>query len=496
MNDMNRMTPLLSVLFAALAAAAADIDPITMRWTLGAHEPCTMYRRVGGKSTGGIETEMWQGRIDEAFSAGGGRVSIPAGRHLVGQLDLKSGVELHLEEGAVLEGVPGLENYRVTELTCSEGTWSAIVFALNATNVAVTGKGTIFGNGLAWPQPNGYANQGPGQQEGLRARGLFFGDCKGVKLEDFTLHDAACWGIVFKRTDGVVARRVTIDSHANFTNDGFDIEARNVLIEDCDVDSGDDAFCVKSNDPEFAVENVTVRRCTGRTQCNVFKIGTASHGVMRNIVFEDCRAEPARRDFLGNYEEHPGKSHFFWKATKRSPFGHANSAIAVECVDGGLLENVRYSRIEIAGGAAKVPIFVRGGTRSGRKTGVPPSRFHVLRNVLIEGVKGEADGCVASSITGVDGCRVKNVTLRDIDIICRGAGREEGAKAMEEPVPYLPGSYPDVEISFGRHILPAYGLYIDRADGVTLENARFHLAPGDEDPRPAVYRTTCPETGK
>ena len=447
---------------------------------------------VGDDSASGLETIRWQSAIDAASAAGGGLVTVPAGRHLVGQLNLRSNVELHLDEGAVLEGVPGLENYRVTTLTCSEGTWSAVIFALNATNVAVTGGGTIFGNGSAWPAPpKDYA----GCQEGLRPRGLFFGDCKGVRLEGFTLRDSACWGIVLKRTEDVVARHVTINNHSNYNNDGFDIEARNVLIEDCDVDSGDDAYCVKSNDPDFIVENVVIRRCVGRSQCNVFKIGTASHGVIRNITFENCRTEPTTRDFPGLYPEYPGKDHFFWRVTPRSPFGVANSAISVECVDGGFLENVHFDGILCRNGA-KVPIFVRGGTRTGRKTGARVGDWHVLRNVLIENVKGEADGVVASSVTGVDGCRVQNVRIRNVDIVCHGAGEQQGRVAMMEKVPYLPGGYPDVETSFGSHILPAYGLYVDRADDVVLEDVEFRLAPGEADPRPAVMRTdACKAVG-
>ena len=110
-----------------------------------------------------------QGMIDGASANGGGKVVVPAGRHLVGQIDLRSNVELHLEKGAVLEGKTGLENYRVTTLPYSEGTWSAVVSAIGVTNVAVTGEGEIFGNGTAWPQPEDYG----GNQEGLRPRGVF-----------------------------------------------------------------------------------------------------------------------------------------------------------------------------------------------------------------------------------------------------------------------------------------------------------------------------------
>ena len=229
----------------------------------------------------GDEAAKWQGEIDAAAAAGGGRVTIPAGRHPVGQLELRSNVELHLEKGTVLEGVVGLENYRVTTLPYSEGTWSAVVSAIGVTNVAITGEGEIFGNGQAWPQLVDYG----GNQEGTRPRGIVFVNCRDILLEDFHLGDSPCWGVVLKNCDGVVARRVRVDSYCNVNNDGFDIEARNVIIDDCDVDSGDDAFCLKSNDPGFVMENVTIRRGVGRSTCNAFKIGTASHGVVRHIRF-------------------------------------------------------------------------------------------------------------------------------------------------------------------------------------------------------------------
>jgi len=98
-----------------------------------------------------VETAKWQRAIDAASAAGGGRVTVPAGRHPVGQLNLRSNVELHLAKDAVLEGVVGLSEYGIETMPCSEGTLSAIVMAQNATNVAVTGEGTVFGNGRSWP---------------------------------------------------------------------------------------------------------------------------------------------------------------------------------------------------------------------------------------------------------------------------------------------------------------------------------------------------------
>lgn len=198
-----------------------------------------------------LETDRWQTAIDDAAKAGGGRVTVPAGRHRVGGLEMRSNVELHLEKGAVLEGVVGLENYRLVELPYSEGVWSAVVMGLNVTNVAITGEGEIFGNGRSWPQPEDFR----GNQEGRRARGVFFSESKGIRLSDFFLHDVGCWGVVLKCCDGVVAHRVRISNHVNANNDGFDIEAANAVFEECDVSTSDDAFTwpapVRHRDRQF-----------------------------------------------------------------------------------------------------------------------------------------------------------------------------------------------------------------------------------------------------
>ena len=430
-----------------------------------------------------LETAKWQAAIDAAAARGGGRVTIPAGRHLVGGLEIRSNVELHLAKGASLEGAVGLEHYRIVELPYSEGTWSAIVMGLSVTNVSITGEGEIFGNGEPWPQPNSPG----GNQEGLRARGVFFSNSKDIRLEDFLLRDVACWGIVFHGCDGVVARRVRIDNHANYNNDGFDIEAANALFEDCDVDSSDDAFVLKSNIPDFAVTNVTVRNCSARSHCYAYKLGTASHGTMADIRFENNRALPPKRDFIDRRSLSKNRGNPFWSDRAHYwdyPAGIGGGAFAVECVDGGIVERVVCDGLEAYG--YRAPIFVRGGTRKGRPCGTPPNDKYVLRDILIRNVTGIAASEFASSVSGVDGCRAVNVTLENIDVVCRGAGDAESRKALETPVPNVAGAYPSVSM-FG-HFLPAYGLWTDRVDNLQLRNVRFRLRPGDVDHRPAIVR--------
>ena len=414
------------------------------------------------------EEAIIQAQIDATSAKGGGVVNISAGRHVVGQLDLKSGVELHLEKGAVLEGTSDRTAYPKFTRPYSEGDWMGVIIATNAHDIAVTGEGLILGNGWTWVD---LATHEAGS-EGLRPRGMVFADCRNVRLEGFKLLDSASWGIVFHKVDGVVARHVTIDNHCTSNNDGFDVEARNVLIEDCDIDTSDDAIVIKSNCPDYVVENILVRRCVSRSTGNAFKLGTASHGVMRNVVFEDSCGEMARRS-----HPDPRKGREWWEGW-RAKWLNASKTLAglngftVQCVDGGIVENVTIRRCSLNG--YNVPIFIRGGERPSRIWNIPAGNKWILRDILVEDVTGSAESSVASSITGAGRCRPRNVTLRNVKIVCKGAGD----LYVPQEVPEAKGTYPS-SVIFAKG-LPAWGLYVRHADNVRLENTDFELVGEDK----------------
>ena len=125
------------------------------------------------------------------------------------------------------------------------------------------------------------------------------------------------------------------------------------------------------------------------------------------------------------------------------------------------------------------PLFIRGGTRRASAKGAP-----CLENILIERVHAEAESFIASSITGVAGCRPRNVTLRDVTLFCRGAG--DNAAERTRPVPELAANYP--EANMFECMLPAYGLYLRHADAVSLENVRIELYRGTTDRRDPIVK--------
>ena len=411
-----------------------------------------------------LETAAWQQAIDARATDGGGVVRVPSGRHCVGTLFLKSNVTLELEKGCTLVGSPDIADYRDIRLGYAEirEPWQALVAAEGQTNVAVVGEGTIDGNGEAFPRDTRLG----------RPRGLLFHKCADIRVEGVTLRDLASWSCYFKECDGVVMRKTVVDSHANANNDGVDIEARNVRIEDCTFDCDDDGIVLKSDNPGFVVEHVRVRRCEVRSCCTLFKLGTASHGGFRDVLFEDCSGGASLREWkdpttgkgeLSRYRVAcwPGASY------DPSPIG----GIAVECVDGGAVEDITFRNIEIR--EANTPIFIRAGLRLNRSSrgvslGIPFGTGLRLGGVLIENVRAKATSFTASSITGVPQLRVTDVTLRNVTVEVQGAG-EAGRCELGVPVPEKEGAHPESNM-FAHRMLPAYGFYVRHADNVLFTN--------------------------
>ena len=424
------------------------------------------------------ETDRWQAEIDRTAAAGGGRVTIPAGRHLTGTLFLRSNVTLELAAGCVLEGSTNRVDYPDVRIEYAElrEPWQGLIVADGQTNVAVVGEGEIFGNGRGFPH---------GARLG-RPQGLLFHRCRGVRVENVRLRDLARWTCYLKECDGCVFRNVTVDSHANGNNDGIDIDSRNVLVENCDFDSDDDGIVFKSDNAGFIVENVTVRNCRVRSTCSAIKLGTGSHGGFRNILVENVVAGASPREWCnaegkGVISEYRVQT---WPGSEWTP--SLLSGIALECVDGGLLENVTVRNVTVE--RAATPIFIRGGLRYGRKfgnkfdLGLPFGRHKRLSGVLIENVKAKATSFTSSSITGVPGLRVADITLRNVDIVVPGAG-EAGRAEIGRPVPEKSDKYPEANM-FDSRMLPACGFYVRHADNVAFEDVRVTVL-GPE-PRPAI----------
>lgn len=379
-------------------------------------------------------------------------------------MELKSGVELHLQHGALLLGSTRLADYDASFPAKGSGLphSSALVYAHNRENIAVTGTGTIDGQGESPTfQFGNDADGGP-----RRPKLLYFARCTNVRVTDITLRNAAYWVQHYDRCENVTVRGVTVSSHCNYNNDGLDIDARNALISDCHIDTEDDAICFKSDHPDFCCENITVTNCVAASNCNAIKFGTASLGGFRNITVSNCVVHRAKEDNIRHWSRQ--LKHVTADVT-------VLAGIAIEMVDGGCIDGITVTGISMRD--VQTPIFIRLGDR--RRTSA--QRIGTLKNIHISHVAAVAESLMASSVTGVKGAKVENISISDIQITYPGGGTRE---MLARSVPEVEKSYPENRM-FG-HTLPAAGFYVRHARNIRFCNIRFYSRGGSEE-RPLFY---------
>jgi len=257
-----------------------------------------------------------QEAIDDANNVGGGYVILPEGVWLSnGPVHLKSNIHLVLEEGAVLSFNPEPDYYLPAVLTRWEGTevfnYSPLIYAYNAVNVAISGTGTIIGNGgeifSTWrdkqmDDQNSLREMGAqgvpvyervfGEGNFLRPNMIQFFSCQNVLLEGITIKDSPMWVNHFVYSTNVIMRDVNVDSH-RLNNDGVVIESSyNVLIEGNVLNTGDDSIVIKSGRDQDAwrvgrpSQNIIIRNNTMQGY-NAIALGSEMSGGIRDVYIED-----------------------------------------------------------------------------------------------------------------------------------------------------------------------------------------------------------------
>ena len=279
-----------------------------------------------------------QKAIDLCSKKGGGRVVVPAGqKFLTGAIELKSGVNLEVQENAVLEFVFEPALYPIVE-TSWEGlecfNLSPCVYAFKAKDIAITGKGTIDGGGSndTWWPWNG--NKRFGWKEGqtsqrnmgrprllqagedgipmydekgkrspervftekdrLRPQLVSFNKCEGILLEDVTLLRSPFWVIHPLHSTDITVRRVKMINDGP-NGDGCDPECCDrVLIEDCYFDTGDDCIAIKSGrnrdgrERNMPSKNIIIRNCEMKNGHGGVVVGSEISGGCQNVYAHDC----------------------------------------------------------------------------------------------------------------------------------------------------------------------------------------------------------------
>lgn len=420
-------------------------------------------------------TVLIQEAVDACAAAGGGRVVLKAGRYDSGTISLRSGVTLHLEKGAVLTASTNIDDF-----LCKEGMPTALIFADQAENIGLTGEGTVDGSARAirrkkdiipdWVEEKKvYGTWIPAFEvtSGKRPISLIhFADCRHVRMEGVRVEDSPRWTIHFAGCSELVIRGLTVRSPAEASNgDGIDLDGcSDVLVEDCDIETGDDAICLKSSRTwglERACRNIIIRRCRAFSTTHGFCIGHDTQDDFENIDVSDLE--------IGGVGKYPNLT-----------------GIGIGSVDGGSIRGLKLSNIRMQNVVAPFQIRLSHEGKIFRGHN-PEAPYHLrqpgkrppgeIRDILLEDitVKGASGN---SFISGLPGHPLHQIIFRNVRVEC--VGTADPARIFHV-VPELESEYPRSEIW---RFLPSYGFFCRHIDG--LEFSDVEITTKEKEKRPAL----------
>ena len=330
------------------------------------------------------DTRAFQQALDTCAVNGGGEVLVPAGRYLIGSVQQGNRTIIRLERDSVITGSPDAADYPTIDIRW-EGRMQpgrrALIHAANVEQIGIVGPGRIEGNpAMAAPQnPRGSVVLEPM-------------NCTGVRWEGFTVTQGGNWATHPTFCTDVVIKHLTIRGN----RDGIDIDScRNVLIEGCDIETGDDAISLKSGRGLDGArlgrptEDVIIRDCNLRcTRFAAIGIGSETSAGVRNVRIERCRFT--------------AKTHAIYIKTR---IGRA-----------GITENITGDDLDVLGGGfLRINLTVGGNTNTADDPvpgliGYPEARNLSFANVRLHGAASILDGAQISPEKPVDGLRLAKVS--------------------------------------------------------------------------------------
>lgn len=218
-----------------------------------------------------------QDAINKCASQGGGRVIIPVGEFFTGAIKLKSNVELYLESGAILKASAHKADYLV-----GDRQYTRLIVAENASEISITGKGTILGTG----EKDGGVKRGVDLKMPEFRPGLIeFNAVRNIKIEDVLLKHSDFFALSLNKCEDVLINNITIrNNYFHPNSDGIDpAECRNVIISNCNIISGDDCICLKNGG-----ENIIISNCILSTPSSAIKFGTSTEKTFTKINVNNC----------------------------------------------------------------------------------------------------------------------------------------------------------------------------------------------------------------
>ena len=381
----------------------------------------------GAAGDGHLCTDAFRMAIKECHNAGGGTVIVPADTFLTGAIHLLSNVRLHLTEGAVIRFSTNPKDYLPVVLTRSEGmelyNYSPLIYAYKQENIAITGKGVLDGQAsqenwwtwrgreqFGWKEgmpsghdPAGFPRLFEMSEKGVPVEQRIFGEgaylrpsfiqpyqCKNILIEDVTLINTPMWMLHPVLSENLTIRGVKLYSKGAPNGDGCDPECcRDVLIEDCVFNTGDDCIAIKSGrnrqgyEAGIPTENVIIRRCTMKDGHGGVTLGSELSGGIRNVFAYDCDMS--------------------------SP----NLARAIRLKSnryrGGVVENIFFRDIRV-GEVSRTAIHINQNYSEKSDVIFGPEKLTVFRNIFVERLSCTKSE-YALQIIGMEELPVENVQI-------------------------------------------------------------------------------------
>jgi polygalacturonase len=443
----------------------------------GAPNPAGYDVRTFGATGDGktIDTPAINRAIEAVAAAGGGTVHFPAGNYLCYSIRLRSKVALCLDQNAVIIAAePSASGSGGYDLAEPNNSWDAyqdyghnhwhnsLLWGEGLENVSIFGPGLIWGRGLS----RGYGPGPVAEYAGVANKAISLKNCRNVTLRDFSILKGGHFGVLATGVDNLMIDNLKIDTD----RDGIDIDCcRNVRISNCSVNSPwDDAICPKSSYAlgyARATENVTISNCY---VSGIYKLGTLLDGTFQRFDVNDKHNGNGRIKF--GTESNGGFKNI---AISNCVF-EGCQGLALETVDGGLLEDISITNITMRD-IVSAPIFLRLGSRMRGPAGVPVGK---LRRVLIGNIVcSNAESSFGSILSGVPGHPIEDIQISDIYIQHRGGA---GAEAAAIQPPELENKYPEPNM-FGA--MPAQGFFLRHVKNISMSNVEISALK--EDLRPA-----------
>ena len=237
-----------------------------------------------------------QKAIDACSEAGGGNVVFSTNHTFIsGPVELKSNINIVLEANSVWKANPDESIYKLSAFGDNRGEGMMWIYAKDAKNISITGKGTIHGNGVAFmgKELHDSYELKPVTTFDPRPHVLTLFGVDNLTIRDITIRDGAYWTVHLIGCNGAVIDGINLLNNLKIRNgDGIDLDhSKNVRISNCHITSGDDCICLK-NRREYeaygSCHDITVTNCVMTSRSCAIKIGSENMDSIYNVVFDNC----------------------------------------------------------------------------------------------------------------------------------------------------------------------------------------------------------------